>query len=270
MDMGWARWGEAAAGAAAAYAFLGEPFWVRGVTYTLSPKGWPPVFDGLTIVHLSDLHGRTTAFRQTWVWQWIEAADLIAVTGDLYSPTIPRERLVRELLRLPPDRTRLVSGNHDYRHGRLWLSPYVPPTDVLLDNRWETRTYRGAPWVVAGLPDLVKGRPEWDRLREIPAELPKILLAHRPDVVLDPRAAGFAVVLAGHTHGGQVALPGFGPILRHSRLPRGETAGLVRRGDQYLVVSRGLGTSELPVRFWSRPEVIRIQIRLPSAGRSDP
>lgn len=251
-----------AAFCAAVYVVLGEPYWLRLVTYEISPRGWPAALDGLTIVQLSDLHGRRTAFRRAGVQRWLKAADLIAVTGDLYSGSLPRDWLAPYLAALPKDRTRYVSGNHDYRAGRLDVSPWHPAPDVVLDNRWEVRQYRGCPFVVAGVPDLVKGRPDWDQLLGGP-EGPALLLSHRPDAVLTPQVMGrFQLVLAGHTHGGQVALPGFGPILKHSRLPRKEAAGLTEREPgRYLVVSRGLGTSELPVRFFSRPEVVRVVVR---------
>jgi predicted MPP superfamily phosphohydrolase len=96
---------------------------------------------------------------------------------------------------------------------------------------------------------------------------------HSPEPrVLDQFAAdGYQLLLAGHTHGGQVALPGIGPILRHTRLPRRQAAGLSwPRPGRALVVSRGLGTSELPVRFASRPEVVRVVIRTDVGGDSAP
>lgn len=256
-----------AAAGAAVYVVLGEPYWLRLVTYEIRPHHWPAALDGLTVVQLSDLHGRRTAFRHPAVQQWLAEADLIAVTGDLYSGSLPREWLAPYLADLPADRTRYVSGNHDYRDGRLHVAPWRPASEVLLDNRWEVWRYHGTPFVVAGVPDLVKGRPDWAAVCGGPKG-PAILLSHRPDAVLRPDVAErFHLVLSGHTHGGQVALPGFGPILKHSQLPRKEAAGLTeRQPGHYLVVSRGLGTSELPVRFFSRPEVIRVVVRVDPVG----
>ena len=252
---------EAAALAAAAYASLVEPYWLRAVTYTVHRPEWPAGLDGLTIVHLSDLHGRTTLWNRAWARAWLQAADLVAVTGDLYSLTIPRPRLAARLGNLPPATTRLVTGNHDYRRGRVAIDPWSPAPGVLIDNRWEMRTFRGEPWIVAGIPDLVMGDPDWGAFDDMPEDVPAVLLSHRPDAVLADGAGRFGLVLSGHTHGGQVALPAFGPILLHSHLPRGSTAGSVERPSQTLVISRGLGTSELPVRFWCRPEVIRVIVR---------
>jgi predicted MPP superfamily phosphohydrolase len=261
----WATVLTGAAAIAAAYTVLGEPYWIRTVTYDVDLAGNFPGLDGLTLVLLTDLHGRTDAFRRPTVRAWLAAADLIAVAGDLYSPLRPRRPLARVLAGLDPGRLVFVSGNHDWHRGRLHLAPWVPPPTAVLDNRWVLRTRRGTPYVVAGLPDLRRGRPDWDRLADIPPDVPAILLSHRPDAVLDPRSARFFLVLAGHTHGGQVAVPGWGPILRHTRVPRRAAAGLSRwPGGRWLVVSRGLGTSELPIRFGARPEVVRVVIRVRS------
>ncbi|MCL8208696.1 MAG: metallophosphoesterase [Actinomycetia bacterium] len=258
--------GGAAAGAAA-YAVLGEPYWIREVTYVVPAEGKDGL-DGLSVVLLTDLHGRADALARPTVQGWIAAADLVVVAGDLYSPLRPRRPLARALVRLDPARLVFVSGNHDWRRGRLDLAPWVPPPGVVLDNRWIRRERRGAPYVVAGLPDLERGRPDWDAFADIPAGLPALLVSHRPDAVLDPRSARFFLVLAGHTHGGQVAIPGWGPILRHTRVPRRAAAGLSRwPPDRWLVVSRGLGTSELPIRFGARPEVVRVVVRVrPASG----
>ncbi|MDA8198198.1 MAG: metallophosphoesterase [Thermaerobacter sp.] len=226
--------------------------------YRVWHPDWPADVAGFTIIQLSDLHGRVQVFGRADVQRWLSDADLIAVTGDLYSPTRRRAHLVAWLERLPVDRTRFVSGNHDYRRRLLDIAPWDPPARVRLDNRvefYESPAGRRL-WLV-GVPDLGRGRPAWPRP---PADGPTVLLSHRPDAILAPQASPCHVVLAGHTHGGQVALPGIGPILRHSRLPRRQTMGLVAWPDgRSLVVSRGLGTSELPVRFGARPEVVRVR-----------
>lgn len=260
-------WLALAAGATTAYGFLVEPFWIRLVDYTVWHPDWPADVAGFAIVQLSDLHGRVQAFGRADVQRWLAEADLIAITGDLYSPTRPRARLVAWLERLPADRTRFVSGNHDYRRRVLDLAPWDPPDEVRLDNRVECYTSpKGRRIWLAGVPDLGRGRPTWP---SVPVGGPAVLLSHRPDAILASGADPCQLLLAGHTHGGQVALPGLGPILRHSRLPRGKTAGRVPWPDgRTLVVSRGLGTSELPVRLFARPEVVRVVLAQPAG--SDP
>ena len=259
-----------AAIAMAALDALGEPFWVRFTEYRVEVPGLPQGLVGLSFLHLSDLHGRTGAFSHPAFRRWLRDADVVALTGDLYSPAIPRRRLAARLAELDAAKLLYVSGNHDYRRGRLHLAPWTPPPGCLLDNRVVVRERAGARYQVAGLPDLGKGRPDWDALRLEPG-LPAILLAHRPDVVLHPKAAPFCLVLSGHTHAGQVRLPGVGAVLKHSALPRKVVYGLSSpRPGQTLVVSAGLGTSELPIRFLNRPEVVRVVLGRAAAGESEP
>ncbi len=253
---------------AAALDAFAEPLWVRFTEYRIRLPGWPTALSGFSILHLSDLHGRTTAFGQPRFQEWLRAADLVAVTGDLYSPTIPRRLVARRLQELDPARTLFVSGNHDYRRGRLDIAPWDPPGDVILDNRIVKRTRGGARYQVAGLPDLRRGRPDWNQVC-VGGEAPAILLAHRPDVVLNRAADPFCLVLAGHTHAGQVRMVGIGAVIKHSALPRSQVYGLSwPRPHQALVVSAGLGTSELPVRFLNRPEVVRVVLEPGPAGDS--
>ncbi|PSR21757.1 MAG: metallophosphoesterase [Sulfobacillus acidophilus] len=242
---------------------LWEPYRLEAVEHTIRVRNLPPAFENVCILHLSDIHGRVGVFSWPPFLRWLADADLVAVTGDLYSPTRAREPLARALNKIQaPLGVYYVSGNHDYRHGVLAVEPWQPG-DRLLDNRVVTIEKDGQQMLLAGLPDLVKGEPRWD---EVKAELqrrglPAILLAHRPDAGLLPDLDGVAVILAGHTHGGQVVIPGYGAVFRHNHLPGRYVAGLWQKpGGPVLITSRGIGTSELPVRFWARPQVIRIRL----------
>ena len=87
-----------------------------------------------------------------------------------------------------------------------------------------------------------------------------VLLTHTPDLFPDAAELGVDLVLAGHTQGGQVRLPWLGAIVTDTRLGRAFASGLFRRGGTHLFVTRGIGTSRLPVRFLSPPEAAVISL----------
>jgi uncharacterized protein len=119
----------------------------------------------------------------------------------------------------------------------------------------------GADLWVAGVDDLTEGQPDLGAaLAGVPDEPPLILLAHNPDVWLDARVAAADLVLSGHTHGGQVRLPGVGVVhTQGTHLSRQRPAGWFERGDTRMFVSRGLGES-IPLRLGVRPQVALIRL----------
>jgi uncharacterized protein len=119
----------------------------------------------------------------------------------------------------------------------------------------------GADLWVAGIDDLTEGRPDLRAaLADVPDEPPLILLAHNPDIWLDARVAAADLILSGHTHGGQVRLPGVGVAhTQGTHLSRQRPAGWFERGGTRMFVSRGLGES-IPLRFGVRPQVALIRL----------
>ncbi|MXZ21000.1 MAG: hypothetical protein F4Y84_10440 [Caldilineaceae bacterium SB0665_bin_25] len=137
-----------------------------------------------------------------------------------------------------------------------------------LDNRsvrlGETGVY------LVGIEDLMEGRPDLPKgLEGVPKDAPTVLLSHNPDII-EAAAAGRAdLLLAGHTHGGQIVLPLIGPTYTQTeQLSRNEASGYSRRGRTQIYVHRGLGES-VPVRFGAPPHVTFIRLlpaRLHSGG----
>ncbi len=99
--------------------------------------------------------------------------------------------------------------------------------------------YQAIPWLAEGIPDSAFS----------------ILLAHTPDMVLQAEPAGIDLLLSGHTHGGQIRIPGWGPPLVPIELGRRYTQGFFQFGDTQVYVNRGLGTVLLPIRLFCRPEI---------------
>jgi uncharacterized protein len=114
---------------------------------------------------------------------------------------------------------------------------------------------------VAGVDDLTEGFPDLRAaLADVPDEPPVILLAHNPDIWLNARVAAADLVLSGHTHGGQVRLPGVGVAhTQGTHLSRQRPAGWFERDGTRMFVSRGLGES-IPLRFGVRPQIALIRL----------
>jgi uncharacterized protein len=150
-----------------------------------------------------------------------------------------------------------VLGNHDWKRGgdAIWRELEAAGITVLENRAVE----RGALWV-AGLADMRMRRPDVEAaLAEVPDGEPVILLSHDPDQF--PRVPDrVALTVAGHTHGGQVAIP----LLRRPAIPSfyGEryASGHVVEGGRHLYVSSGLGTSGLPLRALAPPEIVVLEL----------
>ncbi len=114
---------------------------------------------------------------------------------------------------------------------------------------------------LAGVDDLTEGQPDLTAaLADVPAAAPLILLAHNPDIWLAPAVARADLILAGHTHGGQVRLPFLGAIhTQGTHLTRKKPAGWFARGATRMFVSRGLGES-IPLRFGVPPQAALIRL----------
>ncbi len=226
----------------------------------------PAPFDGVEILLITDVHAgpfvSPAVLAQTFTRMRAIPADLILLGGDLVTCRAEELDDLAPALRslAAPLGCFAVLGNHDHATGA--------PLEVLararacgidcLDNRSVVLERRGARLTLAGIDDLRQGRPDLARaLRG--AEPPIVLLSHHPDVAFDAARAGVALVLSGHTHGGQVVVPGLPLLVRQSR--HGLDAGRYRAGSTEVVVSRGLGVVGLPLRVGSPAEVVRLTLR---------
>ena len=246
-----------------------EAGWVRLRTRDVEIRGLPRELDGLRIAHLSDFHlgvpsRGIRAVERAVAWTADRRPDLVCVTGDLM--THPRgERRLRELLReLSP--CYVVLGNHDFGDAR---DPLAKPSHVtaldparLLRDDSALVDLRGRRVQLVGVDPTTyarrAARPE--QRADEDADL-RILLCHFPRVFDRVRDGTFQLVLAGHLHDGQIALPyGFGK-LRFAHLHARYPAGIYRREGSVMHVSPGLGTTFVPFRFSARPEATELTLR---------
>ena len=119
----------------------------------------------------------------------------------------------------------------------------------------------GVDLYLAGVDDLSEGWPDIPKaLDGVPPERPVVILSHNPDILEWPGIERADIVLSGHTHGGQIVLPWFGPVHTHSdHLPRHEVAGRLQRGNTQVYVTRGVGEG-IPLRFGARPQIALITV----------
>jgi len=253
-----------------------EAGWVRLRTLEVELPGLPRELDGLRIAHLSDFHLGVTspgrrAVRRAVDWAASRRPDLVAITGDLL--THPRgEPLLRELVDRLPRPAFAVLGNHDIALSR---DPQARRSDLrelepatLLRDDGAMLELRGrSVWIAGTGPRLIVRR----RLKVDPNSLAReadlgILLCHYPRAIdgLEPRR--FDLVLAGHTHDGQITLPYPGGKLRLAHLSARYGAGVYHTAAGVMHVSPGLGTTFVPFRLAARPEATELVLRSAGAG----
>lgn len=225
------------------------------------PAGAPP----MRVVLLSDLHvvgPDTPPERIARVVARINALepDLVLIAGDLLSYRDAATRLYSPAETVAPLKglrakygVVAVPGNHDYDvHGRTTLPPFLEAAGVTVLRNQAVR--RGA-LTIAGADDIHPGQFRYDLMdaaaRKLPG--PTIVLSHSPDIAawIPPR---YGVVLAGHTHCGQIAIPFYGPVLTASHYGQRFGCGLVREGNRLVVVTAGIGSSVVPLRYFAPPD----------------
>jgi uncharacterized protein len=281
--------------AATAYALEVEPAWIEVTQTDVFIPGLPAPFDGLRLAHLSDLHFGTylPLRRLEHVVDQVNSlgVDLVALTGDYVSEPVTATYMRDRIMRLPnpvfrrspnaeavfgtciprlaqieaPYGLLAVLGNHDH-----WVDAAVGRKHLaaagirLVENRHVVLERGGAALVVAGVDDLWEGEQDLKAAFSgaPPAgEAPRLLLCHNPDFAVDPTVDlhRVSLMLSGHTHGGQVTVPGLGaPLLPIEN--RQFARGLVRTAWGQVYVSRGIGQTTPPVRFMTRPEIAVIKL----------
>jgi len=272
-------------------------FVVRELTMPVLTPGSSP----LRLLHISDIHMRPNQrHKQAWLrelagWE----PDLVVNTGDnlAHPKAVPAVvQSLDELLSLPGV---FVFGSNDYFAPRLknplnYLTkpghrvhgqplPWQDLRAAFSERGWLDLTHNRREFQVAGLhiatagvddPHIGRDRYETIAGPASPAANLRLGLTHSPEPrVLDRFAAdGYQLVLAGHTHGGQVCLPFYGAVVTNCGLDRSRAKGASRWGAKmWLHVSAGIGTSPFaPVRFCCRPEATLLTLVAAPTGGRDP
>jgi uncharacterized protein len=231
----------------------------------------PAELDGLRIVHLSDFHFGVPSPGIGAVWRATEWArerrpDLVAISGDLL--THPRgEPMLRRLARVLPQPAFAVLGNHDIALSR---DPQargsglqeLESVTLLRDEGRLLHLGGRSVWIAGADPRLIlRGQPRLDPNRLARDADLSILLCHYPRVLDRLEPGRFDLVLAGHMHDGQIALPYPGGKVRFAHPSARYNAGIYRSAAATMHVSAGLGTTFVPFRFAARPEATELTLR---------
>ena len=283
-----------AASALGSYAFAIEPLYRLSITrYQFTPPNWTSRLK-LRVALIADIHACNpwmTIARINEIVAQTNALkpDLILLLGD-YSAGM---RLVTEYVHSSewaPALAKLdaplgvfgVMGNHDWwedkqaqrlGHGPTFGHRAFEKVGIpILENDAVRLDKNGIPFWVAGLGDQIAlqpsrkhGRDRWQGVDDLPAmmgkitdDAPVLLMAHEPDIF--PRVPErVSLTLSGHTHGGQVRLFGYSPVVP-SRYGNRYAYGHVIEENRHLVVSGGLGCSIAPIRFGSPPEIVLLEL----------
>ncbi len=235
---------------------------------TLTPKGLPPEWDGLSVLLLSDSHFHGTPSRLFYD-RLIErlltrpAADLVCLLGDYVDTDRHHDWIGPVFGRLTATHGKFaVLGNHDQHH-----QPDRVRTELraagytVLGNNWTEASVRGVRCLVIGhegpwftpAPDLAAAPPDLFRL----------CLSHTPDNFYWAVANRVQLMLSGHVHGGAIRVPLVGSIFVPSIYGRRFDQGVFDKGGTTMVVGRGLSGKE-PIRFRCNPQVIWLRLVRPA------
>ena len=235
----------------------------------LAPSGWPTGLQPLRVLLITDIHAGIFLTSETLLRIVLglmrTKPDLVVICGDLVSGhTDEAIDILDELkpLARAPLGAWFCFGNHDYYGGnpdelRANLAAVGIQT---LKNESIALNHHGKTFVLGGIDDRIMGKPNWNGVLSRHGR-PDLLMAHNPDHFYEAEARGIPVTLSGHTHGGQIRLPNGPAIIRHSRFCLDE--GLYGYRSSLLVVSRGLGSVVLPLRWGADPEAVLIEIESP-------
>jgi predicted MPP superfamily phosphohydrolase len=246
---------------------------------TVMLSGLPPGFEGTRVLLVTDVHAGPflvpRSLERAFARLLALEPDVVVLGGDFATSRLddlpPFAAAFRALT--APLGVFGVLGNHDH---------YVESADRLAATveGWGIRLLRNAAaelvrggdrLVLAGVDDLVRGHPDLDRalqgLEEGDRRSPVVVLvSHNPDLFFEAAMRGVALMLSGHTHGGQVRIPALPVLVRQSRYRL--DGGRYRFRHSQLVVSRGLGVTGVPLRLGCPPEAVLLTLAADRSPRA--
>lgn len=237
----------------------------------------PSAFEGFQILQLSDIHADIIHDDGQKLLDLLgdTKPDLAVITGDFrfltrdaYDKALENTSRMLEVIDAPYGAWGIL-GNHDFIE-------FVPELEsaglkMLLNEAVPIRKNGAEIWM-AGIDDahLYDCHDIAKALTGIPQSAFKILLSHTPETYVEAEKAEVDYMLCGHTHGGQICLPGGIPLMTNAKCPRRFCAGAWRYRNMRGYTSRATGSSGLPVRYWCTPEITLHELSSKGGGRIEP
>jgi predicted MPP superfamily phosphohydrolase len=220
----------------------------------------PNAFNGFTLLHISDFHADMSEDAMRRLEEILPELryDLCVLTGDYRGATFGPFDAALERMRPVLSRIKApvygVLGNHD----TIRMVPDLEAMGIrMLLNECERISRQDESIYLAGIDDAHYFRVDniEKAATDVPHEAFSILLSHTPEIYRQAAHAGFALLLSGHTHGGQICLPGSIPITLDSVLPRKMGSGAWKYHEMFGYTSAGVGSSIVTVRLNCLPEI---------------
>lgn len=229
-----------------------------------APKG----LEGLKILQISDLHVGMPTLREPWLEKVVQKIndakpDLVVITGDLVdAPFDETSPLLNPLIKITAQKF-YVTGNHEYIRGGDWEARLNELGFTVLHNSNKIISYNDTKLLLAGVPDRrvnrfhhsLESNPDLALKTDEPVDY-KILLAHEPSSVFDIDKQTCDLLLAGHTHGGQIF-----PFGLFVRLDQPVVSGFKHINGVCVFAHQGTGFWGPPMRWFTRSEIVVLKLR---------
>ena len=243
---------------------------------TIQIESWPRELNGLRIAVVADIHAGAPFIDDKKLRLIVKRTnelhpDLIVILGDYMTGNgwVRRQVKPEEFAPILKDLSAplglySVLGNHDWWFNGKEVRRGLEQNGIkVLEDEVVQLNVRGTTLWLAGLADLWT-RPQHieETINKVPEGAPVIALTHNPDIF--PQVSQrVPLLLAGHTHGGQVRFPLIGSVVHSSKLGKRYESGHVFENNHHLFVTTGIGTSIMPVRFGVPPEIVLLTVNSP-------